>query len=162
MAEPSKTASGDFQLGLMLSVANPNSTDVCENVYTEISTNFPDSAGDYRLDAKGGIVAASIEYVVLLSAVGSVASVASLLWQAYDKWIAPKKDRSSLYVCIDPQRDLHWMLGDVFKDKDTFVADFTQRVEGYIKTEEGKARFVETKRLVEGHLWVSRKKMKTK
>ncbi|NTW64433.1 MAG: hypothetical protein HGA46_10270 [Chlorobiaceae bacterium] len=39
----------------------------------------------------GTIRAAAFDYAVILNAAGSVASIAALLWMAYDKFIAPKK-----------------------------------------------------------------------
>jgi hypothetical protein len=144
-------------LGLMISVANGAYAEA-ENVYEEISSNLPAATDDYCLDSRGGITGAAVDYVVLLSVVGSVASVASLLWQAYEKWIAPRHDRGSLYICIDPKKDLQWMLGEAFKDKDSFVADFTHKVEAYIETDEGKHRFIETARMVKRHPWTPRKR----
>ena len=85
--------------------------------------------------ARGRMVGAAIEYVALLAAVGSVASVASLLWMAYDRFIAPKKtseeDDAGLYISIqhpDGTRYEFW-LGKEYKDRDIFIEEFTQKVE---------------------------------
>lgn len=143
--------------GLMISVVNGGYSEA-ENVYEEISSNLPATADDYCLDPRGGISAAAIDYVAVLNAAASVATIAGLLWKAYEKWIAPRHDRGSLYICIDPKKDLQWMLGETFKDKDSFVADFTHKVEAYIQTDEGKLRFIETSRMVKGRPWTPRKK----
>lgn len=76
-------------------------------VSSEVIYNFIESASDnietYELDSTK-VSAAAIEYVVLLSVAGSIASLATLLWMVYDKFIAPTKrsssDEAGIYVVL--------------------------------------------------------------
>ena len=78
----------------------------------------------------GGFQAAALDACLLLGAVGSVASIASLFWMAYDKFIAPTKrddhDDAGIYVAVrkpDGTVIAVW-LGKNVKSKDEFVKQF--------------------------------------
>jgi hypothetical protein len=77
---------------------------------------------------------AAFDYTVILSAMGSVASIAALLWMAYDKFIAPKKSRqyddAGLYIGIrKPDSSVvDFWIGREHSDKDIFIKDFTAKV----------------------------------
>ena len=107
-----------------------------EELYRFIESQA-DSIRTYWIDpekARGRHVRAAVEYIVLLGAVGSVASIASLLWQAYDKFIGQKKkkeDTAGLYISIEfPDRTRYdFWLGNEYKDRDIFIEEFTNAAE---------------------------------
>ena len=119
---------------LNMSLANVGGTVKGHEFYGFIEDNL-DSIATYKLEARGRDVCAAIEYNMILGAVGSVASVASLLWMAYDKFIGSKKktsgDDAGLYIAIvDPDGTMyHFWLGNEYKDRDIFIEKFTERVE---------------------------------
>lgn len=102
-------------------------------VSSEVIYNFIESASDnietYELDSTK-VSAAAIEYVVLLSVAGSIASLATLLWMVYDKFIAPTKrsssDEAGIYVVLRrPDGNLvEFFIGKDYKDRDIFIEDF--------------------------------------
>lgn len=123
-------------VAIQMSLANVGDLARSEEVYDFIERNAAD-VKSYVLDAsrvKGRIVAA-IEYVLILGVVGSVASIASLLWMAYDKFIGNIKknsdDTAGLYIAIqDPDGTVtHFWLGNEYKDRDIFIEKFTESVE---------------------------------
>lgn len=84
--------------------------------------------------AKPGIVrGAAFDYMLILRAAGSVASLARLLWMAYDKFIAPTKTPESdagLYIGIRrPDGSVFdCRVGRDHANKDIFIEDFSAKV----------------------------------
>lgn len=94
----------------------------------EFIANAGSGCRAYELRPRGGICAAALDMYLLLSAFGSVASIASLLWMAYDRFIAPKResggDQAGIYIAIRRPDgtviDL-WMHG---QSKEDFIREF--------------------------------------
>jgi hypothetical protein len=90
----------------------------------------------------GAIRAAALEIMVILSAAGSVASIAALLWMAYDKFIAPKKSRDQddggIYIAIRrPDGTLvDFWIGNTHRDRQIFIKQFTTKVSSIQKEDD--------------------------
>jgi hypothetical protein len=121
---------------LQMALANVNQNVDPDEFYRFIEAQA-DNIRTYWVDpekARGRHVCAAIEYIILLGAVGSVASIASLLWLAYDKFIGQKKtkgDTAGLYISIEfPDRNRYnFWLGNEYKDRDIFIEEFSNTVE---------------------------------
>jgi hypothetical protein len=82
----------------------------------------------------GVIRAGGFDLMLLVSAAGSVASMAALLWTAYEKFIAPRKtsqqDDAGIYIVIrrpDGSTTDFW-IGKKERDRDVFIRQFTETV----------------------------------
>ena len=113
----------------------------------------PAKAGTYR--------AAAFDYMLILGVAGSVASIAALLWMAYDKFIAPKKPPESdagLYIGIrkpDGSAFECWV-GRDHVDKDIFIEDFSAKVNEIHKSDEDLEFHAEVEAEIR-HTWIQRK-----
>jgi len=82
----------------------------------------------------GHIRGAAFDITLVLSAAGSVASLAALLWMAYDKFIAPKKsqdtDSAGIYISIRNPDDsvTDFWIGNTHKHREIFVKEFELKV----------------------------------
>jgi hypothetical protein len=82
----------------------------------------------------GAIRAAAIDWMLVLMAVQSAASLANLFWIAYDRFIAPKKsdsDNLGIYLVVmkdNGTTDQFW-LGTTHKNRDAFIKEFTHKIE---------------------------------
>ena len=151
---------------LQMALANVNQRVDLDEIYGFIESHA-DNIQTFWLDpekTRGGLVAAAIEYIVLLSAVGSVASIAALLWMAYDKFIGQKKtsneDDAGLYISVqhpDGTRYNFW-LGKEYKDRDIFIEEFTEKVEELQEHPDTPAKTEELMAsIVHDDLWTQRK-----
>ncbi|MHC4239299.1 MAG: hypothetical protein ACYSUC_06025 [Planctomycetota bacterium] len=92
----------------------------------EVYTLAPPKPGHMR--------AAAFDIMLVLGAAGSVASLAALLWTAYDKFIAPKKsqdtDSAGIYIGIRNPDDsvTDFWLGNTHKRREIFVKEFELKV----------------------------------
>jgi uncharacterized protein DUF2442 len=82
----------------------------------------------------GVIRAAAFDLTLVLSAAGSVASLAALLWMAYERFIAPKKskeqDDGGIYIVIsrpDGTIENFW-IGNTEKEREVFISKFSKTV----------------------------------
>ena len=90
----------------------------------------------YRLaPAKpGSIRGAAFDIMLVFYAAGSVASIAALLWMAYDKFIAPKKsketDSAGIYISIrKPDGNVKdFWIGNNYKHREVFIKEFESKV----------------------------------
>ena len=70
----------------------------------------------------------------MLTIAGSAASIASILWLAYEKFIAPQKtkdDNAGIVIIImkdDGTNEQFW-IGNTDKSKEVFIETFTQKIE---------------------------------
>jgi len=82
----------------------------------------------------GSIRGAAFDIMLIFYAAGSVASIAALLWMAYDKFIAPKKsketDSAGIYIGIRNQDDsvTDFWIGNTHKRREIFVKEFELKV----------------------------------
>ena len=82
----------------------------------------------------GHVRAAAFDLMLLLSATGSVASVAALLWMAYEKFIAPKKtdprDNAGIYISIrrPDGSTVDFWIGNKQKNREAFIAEFSRAI----------------------------------
>jgi hypothetical protein len=84
--------------------------------------------------SSGVIRAAAFDLTIILGAAASVASIASLLWTAYEKFIAPKKtsqqDDAGIYIVIsrpDGTVEKFW-IGNTERDREVFVSKFSKTI----------------------------------
>lgn len=66
---------------------------------------------------------------VVLSAIGSVASIAAIIWMAYEKFIAPRKttssDKSGIYITLKMDRKVsQFWIGGTHQNKEEFIRQF--------------------------------------
>jgi hypothetical protein len=82
----------------------------------------------------GTILGAAIDYTLVLTAVGSAASLGALFWLAYDHFIASKKsdsDNAGIVLIIRKDNgtsDQFW-IGNTHKNREAFIEDFTHKIE---------------------------------
>ena len=149
----------DKQLALEIVVANATYGLEVSEVYDAVEKELPE-AKIYRLDSSK-VNLAAIEFIALFGAVGSVVSIAEVLWRIYDTKIRPKKkgqeDTCGLYIAIDPEIGLHWWIGKDFLDENEFIKDFTMKVEKYMRTDRLDETYERIKFEVCGDIWIRRK-----
>lgn len=151
---------------LQIALANVHPAVDADELYRFIESHS-DNVHTYWIDptkARGRHVRASVEYiVVLLGAIGSVASIASLLWQAYDKFIVQKKcnnNTAGLNISIEfPDRTRYnFWLGNEYKDRDIFIEEFSNKVEMLQADPNGEIKAVEVlSSIIHEDLWTRRK-----
>jgi len=89
-------------------------------------TKFQDKDGIFYLPSISG---AGFDIYLIIHTIGSIASIASLLWLAYKEYIESKHPKGGLYISVGEEEDkvdLH--VGKDFKDKDIFIKTFTQKI----------------------------------
>lgn len=121
------------KVAIGVELANASRTVDPEHVYSFIEAQS-DDLETYELAPlpPGSIRAAALDYMLLLNIAGSAASIASVLWMAYDKFVAPRKndDASGIVVVIrkdDGTNDQFWIGPD--KSREVFIETFTKKVE---------------------------------
>ena len=110
-----------------------------------ISSNIQDGEM-YKLEPKAlGIHAAAFDIMLILGITANIASIASLLWMAYDKYIAQKSKQGGLYLSMgkgDNKIDLY--IGKEYKEKDIFIEVFTKSASQIKDSKNSKEDFDET------------------
>ena len=152
---------------LNLAVANAPSNTNVEEVFQFIEDSKQEletyglipPSDDPRVSRK-----AVFDYTIVLGAAGSIASLAALLWAAYDKFIAPKKttetDNAGVYIGIrEPDGTaVDFWIGNSYRDKDVFIEDFTKTVSSIRKSDEAKEWFSQTEAEIKNSkIWIRRK-----
>jgi len=104
----------------ILSFIESNGTDI------EIYERAPPPPGTIR--------AAAIDWMLVLTAIGSASSLATLFCTAYDRFIASKKSRSDnagivLVVMKDNGTTDQFWIGNTHKNREAFIEDFTHKIE---------------------------------
>jgi hypothetical protein len=114
--------------------------------------------------APKGTAASAIDYLAVLYVVGSTASVASLLWNAYDKYIGSKKrdkkDSAGLFISLDVSagtRFSFW-IGKDYVDKKIFIQIFSKKLAEFQKTKRAQDIYEKTiEEIKSSDDWVRRK-----
>jgi hypothetical protein len=116
-------------LVIPMTLANCGSIENAESIYEFLESEV-DGIEIYEL-RKRPFMAAAFDHVIVLSVIGSIASIASFLWLSYEKFIKPKKDQDSdtagihLVVYKPDGIIAEFWIGNTHKDKDVFLEDFT-------------------------------------
>ena len=116
-------------------LANTHGAVDSEAVFTFIESHNDDFE-TYKLAPPhpGSIRAAALDYMILLNIASSAASIASLLWMAYDKFIAQKKNKNDIAEIVviirkdDGTNEQFW-IGHTNKSKEIFIKTFSEKVE---------------------------------
>jgi hypothetical protein len=85
---------------------------------------------------------AAFDYVLLLDAAGSAASIAALLWMAFDKFIAPKLSRTAqdegAHIHIGIRKPdgtaVEFRIDNLQADKEVVISDFVATVSQWYET----------------------------
>jgi hypothetical protein len=136
-------------------------TECCESVYNFIESEL-DEIETYQHKSKllrDGPWFGS--YIIILSALGSAASLGSILWKAYEKIIKSKSKSYSdgMYIGIykpDGSAVEFWC-GDPTKNQEIFIEEFTAEAN---ECKMSKSCFEETKRATrfnKSKVWIRRK-----
>jgi len=67
----------------------------------------------------------------IITYISDIAGIASAIWLVYENVKNRNKNKEGIkgiYVDIDSEHGLHWLIGKDIKDKDIFINDFTERV----------------------------------
>lgn len=135
-----------------------------EDVYRFLENNIPAAEGYEMTPAKpGGLRAAAFDFMLLLQVTSSFASIASLIWVAYDKFVASKKktqkDSQDMYIDIPLENGEteYFSIGDEYKEEEVFVKDFASKVTQIIQ--EGNVSKTTISEIKHSGLWVRRKKI---
>jgi hypothetical protein len=151
------------EVAVGIALANSSVRVQPEQVYSFIESEASGVQTYELVPPPGSLVAAAVDYYLILGAVGSAASIASLLWMAYDHFIAPTKaDSSNAGIVVvlqkaDGTSDQFW-IGNTDDSQEAFVEEFSHKVET-IRRADGDGgsdvRIVDEVRM--GGLWVRRK-----
>jgi len=148
-------------IAIKIALANLSDEIDTEEIYQYIESNSNDLE-TYQLDSTK-VTAAAIDYIAILSIVGSIASTASLLWMAYEKFIARKRQKNSdagIYIVIhlSEKERIEFWIGKTHNDKDQFINEFTFRVTEFSKSKKSKKKFNEIKKdITHSGVWKKRK-----
>lgn len=149
------------KLAFNISVANTKRIDV-ETILDFLEANHTDISTFRKVIPVGQPRADAFQYLAVLGALGSVASIASLLWDAYEKLIAPTKggesDNAGLMISIDPIRDRHtklFWIGGTYKTREDFVRDFENVLEQFDADEKGYSAAVD-QLMADSRMWLPR------
>ncbi len=122
-------------VAIELAVVNAAGRVQPEGVYTFIEAAAEDIETYILAPPPPGVIrAAAVDFVLILGVAGSIASLASILWLAYDKLIAPQKPRNGnagLVLMLrgdDGSLNSLW-IGNQYRDRDLFIQKFTAKVE---------------------------------
>ncbi len=82
----------------------------------------------------GVIRAAAVDFVFVLNVAGSIASLAFILWRAYEKFIAPRRAANSdtgliRMIRTDDGSLTSFWIGNKYRDRDLFIEEFAAKVE---------------------------------
>jgi len=154
------------QVSVGIALANiPGSVDT-EQVFSFIESQ----TGDFETYKRAlppprsiSVYAAAIDYMLLLTIAGSAASIASILWQVYEKFIEPKKsknDNAGIVVIIrkDNGESNQFWIGNTEKSKEIFIQIFSHEVEQIRNSElPGESTSQTNDKLKIESLWIRRK-----
>jgi predicted nucleotidyltransferase len=160
-----------YPVPLQVSLANVHQKVKPEGIYSFIETHA-DNIQTFWLDpekVRARRICAAIEYLIVLGAIGSVASIASLLWAAYEKFIGQRKkskdDDAGLYISIehpDGTRYNFW-IGKEYKDREIFIQEFTKKVEEVREHPDTPMKTKEViSKIIHEDIWSQRKRLPTK
>jgi hypothetical protein len=134
--EGKKRKDSNQYIALKLTLADVPLGEIDE-AYGFIEANLKDAHTYYRHPEPGHIVAAAFDYTMLLTAVGSIASIitiADVLWKAYYKFIGSRKnspkDDAGIFLGIPlPNGKIMTLgIGSDYKDKGIFIESFVDYI----------------------------------
>ena len=129
------------RIAFNISVANTSAVDV---------TTILDYLEEHRSDLKcyrkiiphGAILNDAFKFLAVLNTLGSLSSIASLIWDAYEKYIVPIKEdeaeNSGFMISIAPnfrEDPMMFWVGGKYKSREQFVQDFERINEQMKQTE---------------------------
>ncbi len=151
------------EVAVGIALANLSGRVQPEQVYSFIESKAGGVQTYQLVPPPGAVVKAVIDYYMILSVGGSAASIAAVLWMAYDRFIAPTKTDSSdagIVVLLrkdDGTSDQFW-IGKTDDCQSVFVENFSHKVETIRHADgdgESDERIVDEVR--RDRLWVRRK-----
>ena len=148
---------------LKISLANTSNYDFHPEELYEFLESDKGSVHGYKFEPKG-LAAAAIDYVLILGIVGSTASIASLLWIAYEKFIGSKKrdkaDSAGLFISLDVEggSDFMFWIGKDYVDKELFIRIFSKKLAEFKETNRASEVYKETlEEIGNSENWILRK-----
>jgi hypothetical protein len=151
------------QVSIGIALANTRRSVDAEQVYSFIESQEGDFETFKLVPPPGGIFGAGLDYMLLLNIAGSAASIASILWMAYEKFIAPNKnkdDSSGIVIIIkkDNGTSHQFWIGHNDKSKEIFIQTFSNKVD-HIKHSElpGESTSQTNYTLQTESIWIRRK-----
>ena len=152
------------KIAIGIALANTRGAVDAEQVFSFIESH-KDDFETYKLapPRPGSIRAVAPDYMLLLDIAASAASIASILWHAYDKFIAPKKDKNDsagIVVIIrkdDGTNEQFW-IGHTDKTKEIFIKTFSEKVETLRRSElPGQSTEHTIEKINTESIWIRRK-----
>ena len=118
------------KLAFNISVANTSAVDV-----SAVVDYLEENRSDLRIFEKvvpaGSIRNDAFKFLAVLNTIGSLSSIASLIWDAYEKFIVPTKkdeaDNAGLMISIAPrfrEDPMMFWVGGNYKSREEFVEAF--------------------------------------
>jgi hypothetical protein len=154
------------QISVGIALANTHGSVDTEQFYSFIESQKGDFETYNRAMPPPGsisVYATALDYMVLLNIAGSAASIASILWMAYEKFIVPKKkkdDNAGIVVIIQKDNgmsDQFW-IGNTDKSKEIFIQSFSHKVNKIRNSElPGESTSHTNDKLRIESLWIRRK-----
>jgi hypothetical protein len=154
------------QVSFGIALANTHGSVDTEQFYSFIESQKGDFETYNRAMPPPGsisVYAAALDYMVLLNIAGSAASIASILWMAYEKFIVPTKkkdDDSGIVVIIRKDNgitDQFW-IGNTDKSKEIFIQNFSHKIDNIRNSEvPGESTSHTNEKLSYESIWIRRK-----
>ncbi|MDB2687756.1 hypothetical protein N9Y42_11155 [Mariniblastus sp.] len=118
------------RIAINISAANTKAVEINE-VLDYFESHHADCKTYRKVVPPGVVLNDAFQFMAVLGAVGSVASIASLIWDAYEKFVAPTKDddddNAGFMISIAPMfhRDpMMFWVGGKYKSRDEFMREF--------------------------------------
>ena len=108
-------------------VAVANTKDANVNDILDFVESQSTDATSFRSRPSSGVQMSAGDYLLVFNTMGSIASIAGIIWMAYEKFIAAKKDQNSNTAIVlniapeQPEIQINFWLGGEQKNKDEFV-----------------------------------------
>jgi hypothetical protein len=151
------------KVSIGIALANTHKLVDAEQVYSFIESQEGDFETFKLMPPPGRIFAAGLDYMLLVNIAGSAASIASILWMAYEKFIVPNKkkdDNAGIFIIIQKDNGMseQFWIGNTEKSKDIFIQNFSHQIEKIINSEiPGESTSRTNDKLRIDSLWVRRK-----
>ena len=149
-----------FAAAFRVIVANTDATNVDE-VLDFVESQSSD-VSTFRLRPRPGVQAAVGDYLLVLNTVGSLASIASILWMAYDKFVASRTEperSAGLILHLEPAHrevQLNFWVGVHQKTEAEFTDEFTRKMSLLAEDAGAEYRNAVNRVMSQPTLWIAR------
>ena len=153
-----------YKISIGLALANlPEACDA-EEIMQFIANSSEDYDTYTLAPAPPGTIRGAAIDIALVGTAGSIASIARLLWMAYDKFIAQRRrkdqDDAGIYIVIHRPDGtiIEFWIGKTHKDRGKFIEEFTKQVLSIQKEDDPEFWANKVGEIEESETWVRQKR----